>query len=448
MTPRDHALEIFGAAVAAAEPARAVHAHLALEGDTLVVTGVTGIDRVWLPEAGEGRVLVVGAGKGSAPMAHALEELLGERITGGLVCVKDGHGCPLQRIELREASHPVPDERGVAAGVEMVALVAGAGADDLVLAVLSGGGSALLAAPAAGVSLADLQELTAQLLSCGASIDEINTLRKHLSQVKGGRLAAAAHPAQVVNLVLSDVVGDRLDVIASGPFSADPSTFADAAAILDRYALRQLVPASVRQVIESGVAGAVAETPKPGAPELAAVTHAVVGCNRLSLESAAAKARSFGYRTLVLSSRVQGEAREVARVLAAVAMECQLTGAPVAPPACVLAGGETTVTLRGKGRGGRNQELALSLALELEGCEGVVGLSGGTDGTDGPTDAAGAVALPDTVSRGEQQGMNAYSFLQDNDSYSYFDAIGDLIRTGPTRTNVMDVQVLLVGDPA
>ena len=442
---RQHALEIFWAAVAAAEPARAVRQHLSLDGDALVVRGVQGASRVSLPVPGRGRVLVVGAGKGSAPMARALEELLGERIAAGVVCVKDGHGCPLERVQLREASHPVPDQRGVEAGAEILELVAGAGPDDLVLAVLSGGGSALLEVLAEGVSLSDLQQLTHLLLSSGASIDQINTLRKHLSRVKGGHLAVAAHPARVVNLALSDVVGDHLDVIASGPFSADPGTFGDARTILDRYGLWSRVPATVRGVLEDGLAGRLPETPKPGAVELAGVTHAVVGSNRISLDAAADAARSLGYAPLVLSSQVQGEAREVARVLAAVAKECRHTGTPLQPPAAVLAGGETTVTLRGGGRGGRNQELALALALEVEGWEGVVGLSGGTDGSDGPTDAAGGLALPDTVARGAAAGHDARAHLMENDSYRYLDAVGDLIRTGPTRTNVMDIQVLLVG---
>lgn len=409
----------------------------------LVVEGLGGAVRVPLPRAG--RVLVVGAGKGSAPMAAALESLLGDRIETGLVCVKDGHGTPLSRVEVCEAAHPVPDARGVAAGERILSLVAAAGKDDLVLSVLSGGGSALLTLPAEGVSLGDLQALTDQLLASGAAIGEINTLRKHLSRVKGGRLALAAHPARVVNLVLSDVVGDRLEVIASGPFTADPTTFADAREVLARYGLLERAPAPVRRTIEAGVRGEIEETPKAGDPALAGVTHAIVGSNRRSLDAAARCARELGYQPLILSSQVQGEAREVARVLSAVAKEVRLTGTPVAPPAAILAGGETTVTLQGEGRGGRNQELALALALELDGWEGLVGLSGGTDGSDGPTDAAGALAAATTVSRAAARHLAPRRHLERNDSYPFFDALGDLIRTGPTRTNVMDVQILLVG---
>lgn len=442
---REHAQILFEAAVAAAEPRRAVAAHLRVADDRLGARTPEGETWVDLPRAGAGRVLVVGAGKGSAPMAQAVEEVLGARVWGGAVCVKDGHGVPLERVAVLEASHPVPDARGLEAAARILELVRGAGPEDLVISVFSGGGSALLTLPAPGVSLEDLRELTGLLLACGASIGEINALRKHLSQVSGGRLAVAAHPARVVNLVLSDVVGDKLDVIASGPLSADPSTFAQARETLRRYGLEDRVPLTVHRVLEAGERGEVPETPKEGHPALEGVVHAVVGSNRLSLEAAAEAARRLGYRPLLLSSRLQGEAREAARFLAAVAKESQLSGDPVPPPACLLAGGETTVTLRGTGKGGRNQELALALALELEGWPGIAGLSGGTDGTDGPTDAAGAVCDHATVPRARSRGLDPRRHLDDNDSYAFFDALGDLVRTGPTRTNVMDVQVLLVG---
>lgn len=431
--------------MAAADPHRAVVDRLRVDGDDLVVEGAAGAVRVPLPRQGRGRLIVVGAGKGSAPMARALEQVLGDRIWGGLVCVKDGHGEALRRVEVREAAHPVPDDRGVDAARRILALAEGAGPEDLVVAVLSGGGSALLTLPAEGLTLGDLRGLTDLLLSCGATIGEINTLRKHLSRVKGGRLGQAAHPARVVNLVLSDVVGDRLDVIASGPFTADPTTWGECRELLARYGLWERVPAGVRGTVEAGLAGRAPETPKPGAAALAGVVSAVVGSNLQSLTAAAARARELGYAPLVWSSRVQGEAREVARVLAAAAQECRASGLPLPPPACLLAGGETTVTLRGPGQGGRNQELALALALELDGLEAVAALSGGTDGTDGPTDAAGAVVTGDTAGRARALGLEGRRFLTDNDSYRFFDRLGDLIRTGPTRTNVMDVQVLLVG---
>lgn len=436
-------MSIFRAAVAAADPHDAVRRHLAWEDGAVVVTQADG-RTTRVPLGPHGRVWVVGAGKGSAPMAAAVEEVLGDRIAGGLVCVKDGHGLPLERVEVVEASHPVPDARGVAAGRRILGIVRAAEAGDVVVSVLSGGGSALLAAPAEGIGLDHVQEVTRLLLSSGAAIGELNAVRKHLSQVKGGYLAAAAHPARVVNLVLSDVIGDRLDVIASGPFSPDPTTFEDAKVVLVRREVWDRVPEPVRRHLEAGVRGEVPDTPKPGDPRLEGVVHAIVGSNRKSLEAAAAAARELGYAPLVLTSRLEGEAREVARVLAAVACEVREAGNPLAAPACILAGGETTVTIRGDGKGGRNQELALALGLALEGWEGVVGLSGGTDGTDGPTDAAGGIATPTTARRGRDQGLDPEAFLRNNDSYRYLEAVGDLLVTGPTRTNVMDVQVLLV----
>ncbi len=430
----------------AADPEAAVRAHLRCRDGVLEVgAGPEPSARVRLPDAG--RVWVVGAGKGSAPMAAAVEQVLGDRIAGGLVCVKDGHGLPLARIEVVEASHPVPDARGVEAGRRILEMVRGAGPDDVVVAVLSGGGSALLGLPAPGVALEDIQEVTRLLLAAGATIGELNAVRKHLSQVKGGRLGAAAHPARVVNLVLSDVIGDRLDVIASGPFSPDPTTFADAREVLVRRNVWDRVPGSVRRHIEAGCRGEVEDTPKPGDPRLAGIVHAVVGSNRKSLEAAAAEARALGYRPLILTSRLEGEAREVGRALVTMAQEAWERGDPVAPPACLLAGGETTVTVRGEGKGGRNQEMALAMAMALEGWTGIAALSGGTDGTDGPTDAAGGLVDATSARRARERGLDPAEFLERNDSYTLLRETGDLVVTGPTRTNVMDVQVLLVAAP-
>jgi glycerate 2-kinase len=441
---RQDALTIFNAAVEAVDPYRAVRLNVEVDGDELVVATAGGAVRLPLPKAGRGRVLVVGAGKGTAPMAQALEEILGDRLDQGIICVKDGHGLDLGRVEVLEASHPVPDERGVKAGERILELVAGAGADDLVIGALSGGGSALLTLPLVGVALDDLAALTDMLLASGAEIGEINALRKHLSQVKGGRLAAAAAPARVVNLALSDVIGDRLDVIASGPFTADPSTFADGWGVVERYGLADKIPPSVVKCLKAGVAGEIPETPKPGDEKVDSVVHSVVGSNRKSLDAAADKARLLGYTPIILSSVLEGEAREAAGFLAAVAIEALERGDPIAPPACILTGGETTVTIRGQGKGGRNQELALALAAHIEGMDGVVALSGGTDGNDGPTDAAGGLVDGSTVERGRQAGLDLDETLSRNDSYHYLDRVGDLVRTGPTRTNVMDVQLLLV----
>jgi len=440
---KDHLLAIFQSAVDAADPFCAVERSVSVDGNYLISNEGRRV-RINLPQPGKGRILVVGAGKGTAPMAQAVEGLLGDRIDGGVVCVKDGHGCKLDRIKVMQASHPLPDDRGVAAAREILDLVSGAGEDDLIISLLSGGGSALLTLPAEGVELGQLQQLTELLLASGAEISEINTVRKHLSKVKGGRLAAAASPASVLNLVLSDVVGDRLDVIASGPFTPDPTTYSDAKAILQRFGVWEKVAENIRGVILAGERGDFADTPKPGEGEFEKIQHSIIGSNRVSIEAAAETARELGYSPLVLTSLLEGEAREAARFLAAVAKECALTGSPVAPPVCLLAGGETTVTIKGKGLGGRNQELALALSIELDGWEGIAGFSGGTDGTDGPTDAAGAVATWSTASRAKQLGLNADEYLTDNDSYHFFDHLGDLVKTGPTRTNVMDVQILLV----
>jgi len=386
-------------------------------------------------------IYVIGAGKAGASMARAAERALGSRITGGLINVKYGHVARLRRIELNECGHPVPDARG-AAGAERIAEIACvAGAGDLVLCLISGGASALLPLPALPVTLSEKQEVTRLLLASGADIHEINTVRKHLSAIKGGQLAGMAWPAKVETLLVSDVIGDSLDVIGSGPTAPDRSTFLDAAGVLDRYGIRDQVPAAARARIDSGVAGAAAETPKPGDRVFAHVRNVVVGGNRRALDAAARHARQLGFRTLVLSSSIAGETREIARMHAAIAREAAEAGRPLKPPACIITGGETTVTLRGDGLGGRNQEFVLAAALDIAGLDHVVVLSAGTDGTDGPTDAAGAIADGGTLSRKP----DARRYLDANDSYHYFEALNDLVITGPTNTNVADVRILLIG---
>ena len=389
-------------------------------------------------------IYVIGAGKAGASMARAAERALGGRITGGLVNVKYGHLAKLRRVELNECGHPVPDEHGVAGAERIAEIASSAGAGDLVLCLISGGASALLPLPAPPVTLAEKQEVTRLLLASGADIHEINCVRKHLSAIKGGQLARLAWPARVEALLVSDVIGDNLDVIGSGPAAPDPSTFADAAEVLDRYGIRDKVPAAVRARIDQGVASTLDETPKPGDKLFARVRNTVVGGNRLALDAAARHARQLGFRTLVLSSSVAGETREIARMHAAIAREVAEFGRPVKPPACIITGGETTVTLRGGGLGGRNQEFVLAAAIELAGSAGVVVLSGGTDGTDGPTDAAGAIADGGTVAAAAAKGLDARRYLDDNDSYHFFEAAGGLLITGPTRTNVMDVRLVLV----
>ena len=437
---RGDALRVLHAALAAADPEEAVKRHLGLlPGGRLEAGG-----RIW--ELGRfRRVLAVGAGKATAPMARALEEILGERLDGGTIVVKDGHGLPLRRIAVREAAHPVPDGRGVQGTGEILDTLAACGAEDLVVALISGGASALLTAPVEGIGLEEKQETTRLLLACGATIHEMNAVRKHLSRAKGGGLARAAHPARVLTLVLSDVVGDDLDVIGSGPTVPDASRYADAVAILQRHGLWDRIPEAVRRHLAAGAAGDRPETPKPGDPLFAGSATVIVGSCLQALTAAAREAEAAGYRSLILSSKIEGEAREVARAFAAIGRECRDSGHPLAPPACILAGGETTVTLQGAGRGGRNQEMALAGAIALEGVPGVLFLCAGTDGTDGPTDVAGAVADGETAGRGRRLGLEPRDFLKRNDAYTFFDRLGDLIRTGPTRTNVMDVYLLLVG---
>lgn len=429
---------IFAAALAAADPRAAMRRHLRLAGDELRAGPAT------FPLARVRRVLVVGAGKASGAMAGVVEEVLGDRVAHGLVTVKTGHTVPLRRIRVWEAAHPLPDEAGVAGARQILELAEGARDDDLVIACISGGGSALLPLPAAGLGLADKQEVTRQLLACGATIREINAVRKHLSGVKGGQLARAAAPAPVLACVLSDVIGDPLDAIASGPTAPDPTTFADALHILDRYGLRGKVPASARAHLEAGARGERPETPKPGDPIFARVANLVVANSAQAVEAGEVEANRLGFRSLVLSTTVDGETRDVARVHAAIAREVRAFGRPVGAPACLLSGGETTVTLRGHGMGGRNQEFVLAAALALEGVPGVVVFSGGTDGTDGPTDAAGAVADGETCARARALGLDPEDHLANNDAYPFFRALGDLVITGPTLTNVMDLRVLLV----
>jgi hydroxypyruvate reductase len=421
---RRQALSIFKAALAAADPVDAVLRHLRSRDFSRFQ-----------------HIYVVGAGKAGASMAMAAERALGRRIAAGLVNVKYGATAKLRRIELNPCGHPLPDEAGVAGSTRIAQIAAQAGEGDLVLCLISGGGSALLPLPAEPITLAEKQATTQLLLACGATIHEFNCVRKHLSRIKGGQLARRAAPAAVESLLLSDVIGDDLDVIGSGPTAPDGSTFADALAILEKFALVERVPASVRGRIERGVRGDLPETPKAGDPLFRRVRNVLVGNNRLALDAAARRARELGFRTLVLSSEIQGETREIARMHAAIAREIVSTSRPVKAPACIVTGGETTVTLRGDGLGGRNQEFVLAAALEIAGLANVVVLSAGTDGSDGPTDAAGAIADGDTLLRNP----DGRRYLDRNDSYRYFQPLHDLVITGPTNTNVMDVRIFLVG---
>jgi len=436
---REHAMQIFEAGLQAVDPVEAINRHIKLENDLLIIGGkqfnLNDYDNI----------LVVGAGKAVAPMAKAVEELLESRISDGIIVVKDEHGLPLKKVRICEASHPVPDERGVQGTEEILSLVEKAGERDLVICLISGGGSALLIAPVQEISLEDKQNATKLLLASGATIHEFNTVRKHLSRAKGGRLAQMANPATITSLILSDVVGDDLDVIASGPTVPDSSTFKDAEQILKGYGIWEQLAASVRNHIEKGSSGQIEDTPKSDNAAFLQCSQVLVGTNLQALKAAGKAAERLGYRPLILSSKVEGEAREVAKFYTAIAKEVLESAYPMEPPVCVLAGGETTVTLQGDGRGGRNQEFALASALAIDGLDNVIVLSGGTDGTDGPTDAAGAIADGTTVTRARESGLDPKDFLQRNDSYNFFKKLDDLVVTGPTRTNVMDLYMLLVG---
>jgi hydroxypyruvate reductase len=428
---------IFDAGVTAADPYRAVARHVSVEQGALLVS-----DKAYQLQDYQ-RIVVVGAGKASARMAQALEDLLGNRISCGIINVKHRYSVPLAGISVNEASHPLPDEAGLRGARAIADLARQANNGDLVFCLISGGGSALLPAPADGVTLEEKVRTTRLLLDCGATVQEMNAVRKHISNLKGGRLADLAFPATVISLILSDVVGDPPDAIASGPTAADETTFADCLRIVQKYHLETRIPPAVWRLLQRGASGALKETPKAGDPVFARVQNLIVGNNRSALDAARKTAESLGYRTLLLSSFIEGETRVVAALHGAIAKEIIASGNPVQRPACVISGGETTVTVRGTGLGGRNQEFALAAALDIAGAGNVAILSGGTDGSDGPTDAAGALADGTTVSRAKALGLNAQVFLDENDSYHFFKQMGDLLITGPTFTNVMDLRVLV-----
>ncbi|MBU1366142.1 MAG: glycerate kinase [Gammaproteobacteria bacterium] len=418
MTPRDILRRLFDAAIAAADPALCVPPHL--------------------PPDDGGRLIVIGAGKASAAMARAVEQHWSGPLEGTVV-TRYGHGVPCERIKIIEAAHPVPDAAGEAAALSIFAQISRLTVEDRVLALISGGGSALLAAPAPGVTLAEKRALTSALLRSGASIGEINCVRKHLSALKGGRLAAAAWPASVLTLAISDVPGDDPAVIASGPTVGDPTSCADALKVLDFHHIA--IPSELRCRLESGEL----ETPKPGDPLLANSEFRLVASPRQMLEAAAAEAQRLGITPLILGDAIEGEAREAGKVMAGMAKSCGQHGFPAKKPCVLLSGGETTVTMRGDGRGGRNTEFLLSLALALDGAPGIHALAADTDGIDGSEDNAGAFIDPTTPARAKAAGLDLRARLANNDAWSCFSEIGDLLVTGPTRTNVNDFRAVLIG---
>ncbi len=441
-TLRNNLWQIAQSALQAVEPQACIRRTLRREGERLLTEGqAVDLSRIQ-------RIIVVGLGKASASMTVALEGLLGDRISAGLVVTADGYSVATKTVEIVEAGHPIPDERGLAAAKRIAALVDGAAEEDLVIVLISGGGSALFTLPSAGISLTDLMSVNKQLLRSGARIQEFNTVRKHLSQVKGGQLARRASPAQLLALVLSDVPGDLLDAIASGPTAPDSTTFVQAKQTLQHCGLWMKVPSSVQSHIEDGLCGNVPETPKPGDPLFEQVKNVIVGSGTVAASAVQAEAERLGYHALLLTTTLEGEAREIGTNLASLAREVVRYGRPVKPPALIVAAGETTVTVRGTGKGGRNQEFALSAALGIDGLANVVIASLGTDGRDGPTDAAGGMVDGETVARMRAQGIDPERALANNDAYTALRGSGDLIATGPTGTNVADLCFVIVGQTA
>jgi hydroxypyruvate reductase len=415
--PRTLLQAMFQAAIEAAQPSHCIPPHL--------------------PSAPKGRLIVIGAGKASAAMAQAVERHWPGPLSG-LVVTRYGYAVPCERIEIVEASHPVPDAAGMEAARRMLGLVANLQADDTVLCLISGGGSSLLALPLEGISLEDKQALNRALLASGATIGEMNCVRRHLSAIKGGRLAAACHPAQVITLAISDVPGDKLGDIASGPTVGDATTCEDALAIVRRHGMD--LPESIRKVLESGRG----ESVKPDDPRLARTHTTLIATPQMALEAAAAVARAAGVTPYILGDSLEGEARDVGKVMAGIALQTAVRGQPFPAPCVLLSGGETTVTVRGNGRGGRNVEFLLALGIALDGHEGIHALAGDTDGVDGQEDIAGAVLAPDTLQRAWAQGIKPRDSLDNNDGHGFFQALGDSVVTGPTLTNVNDFRAILI----
>ena len=469
MKTKELATRLVRAALKAVDPAQAIREAVHRRGDLLTIGSPLACSPEKAPPAYPSnvydlgqheRVFVIGGGKAGAPMVQALSGILQGRLDAGWVNVKERHLVDVApptdeshdpgaihaqpaTLTMHKAGHPIPDEAGQLGAQRILDLAQSAGERDLVFCLISGGGSALLPLPVPGITLADLQALTDALLRCGATINEVNAVRKHCSQIKGGQLARAASPATVVSLILSDVVGNPLDVIASGPTVPDPTTFADAYKVLQKYGIVDAVPERIVAHLRAGLNGGVPETPKPGDPVFENVQNVIIGSNAIAAQAVQAVAQEMGFHAMVLSTYIEGEAREVGRVVAGIAKSLAIEGWPLPRPSCVIAGGETTVTVRGSGKGGRNQELALAAALALDGWEGVMIVTLATDGTDGPTDAAGAIIDGQTIQRAQKQGLSAAEFLARNDSYTFFDHLGALIRTGPTNTNVNDLLLIM-----
>lgn len=437
---REIALDAIEKAFNEVNPRNLIRSKVILTGDMLKIDGEE------FQLSNFRRIFVVGGGKASGSMAEALEEILANRIETGVIVIPRGTSSQFAtgRVVLHESSHPIPDKDSVAGATKILSLAGQAGEDDLVICLISGGGSSLMTMPCQGVSLDDKRRITEMLLRSGSTINEINAVRKHISGFKGGMLAKQAYPATLISLILSDVIGDNLDVIASGPTVADSSTFKDAVDILERYSLWDKTPDSVRRILIDGATGSVPETPKLGDRVFEKVHNIIIGSNRLASLAAVQELRRRGMNTLFLTSFMEGEARDVGLALAALAREVSASGNPVAKPAALVMGGETTVTVSGSGVGGRNQEIALSAAMKIDGMDGAVIASASTDGVDGPTDAAGAIVDGNTIAQARRLSLDARDHLRNNDSYSFFSKLGQLILTGPTGTNVNDLSIIVM----
>lgn len=429
---KNYASEIFYASLKAVSPYEAVKLH-------------TNKIRSVYQDGSFRKLVIIGFGKASCPMAKAIEDDLGDLIHSGIIVTKYDHAKDApKKIKVFEAGHPVPDENGLKGTRQIMQLLDNTDKETLLVCLISGGGSALLVSPYEGLSLEEKQRTTQLLLSSGADIHELNTVRKHISAVKGGRLAERAYPARVISLILSDVIGDNLDVIASGPTAPDSSGYQDVLSVMEKYHLTDKVPSNVLQVIHKGLDGEISETPKEGEKFFTTVENRIIGSNRIALQAAKSRAESLGFETDILSDSISGEARDVARWLAKKAIEIKMLRSQKSP-LCLISGGETTVTVKGNGLGGRNMEFALAFAIEIEGVHGISLLSAGTDGTDGPTDAAGAVVDSNSIREAKASGIDPAAYLENNDSYNFFKKTGGLLTTGPTGTNVMDVQLLIIG---
>ena len=451
MTTKNNLKNIYEAAIEAANPEKAIHACLRLKNNILELSANNETIKAFDLNQFK-KIIVVGAGKATAAMAKAVEDILGHRINAGCICVKYGYTRTLSTIETIEADHPLPDENSIAGARKIKEMLEGTTADDLVISLISGGGSALLCLPPEGITLKEKQRVTDLLIKSGAAIHEINLVRKHLSLVKGGNLAKIAHPSTLLNLMVSDVVGDRVDIIGSGPFVVDNSTFSDALGVIGKYNLIRKIPPSALACIAEGANNEMLtaetqqtdETANENLPIIEKTTHFIIASNIHSLSAAKDKAKDLGYHCLILSSAIEGDTKDAAAWHAQIALEVLSSSNPIPAPACIISGGETTVQVRGDGKGGRNMEFALHTAPLIDGFENLMIASIGTDGTDGPTDAAGAVAHGFTLKNAEKMGLDIHAYMDNNDSYHFFKALDDLIITGPTHTNVMDIRIILV----